>query len=466
MGPLTVCEIDVPFHLSLAATSRHEIARVNHRKRFSPPVDKTGIMERWLAESRLWMAAPNRIFVLSNSRSRAPSSHFMERYEKICRMGEGSYGVVYKCRNRETGQIVAIKKFVESEEDPLIKKIALREIRMLKQLKHPNLVNLIEVFRRKKKLHLVFEYCDLTVLNELEKHPRGVPEVLTKRIIWQTLQAVGYCHAHNCIHRDVKPENILLTKEGVVKLCDFGFARLLNPGENYTDYVATRWYRAPELLVGDTQYGPGVDVWAIGCVFAELVRGEALWPGKSDVDQLFLIRKTLGDLIPRHMKVFKNNEFFAGLSIPEPDVRESIESKMPRDFSIDGMDFLKKCLDRDPSKRYTCDQLLRHPYFANFNFRLPESELEEYERLRRLRSRSRYAGGGGHMLPQLPGPGAGIGVASSLNYVGGGGGGGGGYSTSNTSNNSSNNFIGNSPPSMQISQAPRMVRRYDHLPSI
>lgn len=121
----------------------------------------------------------------------------MERYEKICRMGEGSYGVVYKCRNRETGQIVAIKKFVESEEDPLIKKIALREIRMLKvmellfclsirvcvcvdvftwiaqQLKHPNLVNLIEVFRRKKKLHLVFEYCDLTVLNELEKHPRG-----------------------------------------------------------------------------------------------------------------------------------------------------------------------------------------------------------------------------------------------------------------------------------------------------
>ncbi|KAJ6654009.1 hypothetical protein lerEdw1_007518 [Lerista edwardsae] len=97
----------------------------------------------------------------------------MEKYEKISKIGEGSYGVVFKCRNKDTGQIVAIKKFLESEDDPVIKKIALREIRMLKQLKHPNLVNLLEVFRRKRKLHLVFEYCDHTVLHELDKNPRG-----------------------------------------------------------------------------------------------------------------------------------------------------------------------------------------------------------------------------------------------------------------------------------------------------
>ncbi|GFW84111.1 cyclin-dependent kinase-like 1 [Trichonephila clavipes] len=151
----------------------------------------------------------------------------MEKYEKLAKIGEGSYGVVFKCRNRENGQIVAVKKYVETEDDPLIKKIALREIRMLKQLKHPNLVNLIEVFRRKRKLHLVFEYCEHTVLDILEKHPKGVPDNLTKRIIWQTLQAVNFCHEHNCIHRDVKPENILITKDGVVKLCDFGFARTL-----------------------------------------------------------------------------------------------------------------------------------------------------------------------------------------------------------------------------------------------
>ncbi|KAJ8963483.1 hypothetical protein NQ318_018966 [Aromia moschata] len=260
--------------------------------------------------------------------------------KKISKLGEGSYGIVYKCRNRDTGEIVAIKKFAESEEDPLIRKIALREIRLLKNLKHPNLVNLIEVFRRKRRLHLVFEFCERTVLNELERYPRGCPEILCQQIIKQTLQAVEYCHQHGCIHRDIKPENILLTGMGVVKLCDFGFARMLNPGENYTDYVATRWYRAPELLVGDTQYGTPVDVWAIGCVLAELIKGEALWPGKSDVDQLYMIRCTVGDLLPRHMQAFKNNDFFQGVILPVPSQLAPLEVKLPLTNTV-VLDFLK-----------------------------------------------------------------------------------------------------------------------------
>ncbi|XP_069673262.1 cyclin-dependent kinase-like 1 isoform X2 [Periplaneta americana] len=358
-------------------------------------------MEKWLGERRLWLFG-NHLPLLPR-KSRAPS-RLMERYEKLGKLGEGSYGMVFKCRNRDTGQIVAIKKFVESEDDPLIRKIALREIRLLKNLKHPNLVNLLEVFRRKRKLHLVFEFCDHTVLAELEKFPQGCPELLTRQITWQTLQGVAYCHQHNCIHRDVKPENILLTAQGVVKLCDFGFARMLSPGENYTDYVATRWYRAPELLVGDTQYGPPVDVWAIGCVFAELVQGQALWPGKSDVDQLYLIRRSLGDLIPRHMNIFKSNEFFYGVTLPQPDVLEPLESKLPRQNNPNVMDFLKKCVDKDPARRWSCEQLLRHPYFDNFHFKIPESELEEFEKLRRLRDRSRNSSysNGSMMLPQLP----------------------------------------------------------------
>ncbi|XP_067592497.1 cyclin-dependent kinase-like 1 isoform X2 [Pseudorca crassidens] len=287
----------------------------------------------------------------------------MEKYEKIGKIGEGSYGVVFKCRNRDTGQIVAIKRFLESEDDPVIKKIALREIHMLKQLKHPNLVNLIEVFRRKRKLHLVFEYCDHTVLHELDKHQRGVPEHLVKSITWQTLQAVNFCHKHNCIHRDVKPENILVTKHYVIKLCDFGFARLLTgPSDYYTDYVATRWYRSPELLVGDMQYGPPVDVWAIGCVFAELLSGVPLWPGKSDVDQLYLIRKTLGDLIPRHHQVFSTNQYFSGVKIPDPEDMEPLELKFPN-ISYPALGLLKGCLHMNPAERLTCEQLLGHPYF-------------------------------------------------------------------------------------------------------
>ncbi|XP_064157438.1 cyclin-dependent kinase-like 1 isoform X2 [Anguilla rostrata] len=324
----------------------------------------------------------------------------MEKYEKLSKIGEGSYGVVFKCRHRETGQIVAIKKFVESEDDPLIKKIAMREIRMLK-LKHVNLVNLLEVFRRKRRLHLVFEFCEQTVLNELDRHPRGVPEALLKSIVWQTLQAVNFCHMHSCIHRDVKPENILLTKSGIIKLCDFGFARILTgPGDDYTDYVATRWYRAPELLVGDTQYGPPVDVWALGCVFAELLHGNALWPGRSDVDQLYLIRRTLGDLIPRHQQVFRSNVFFNGVSIPDPETREPLEKRF-HSASPQALTFLKSCLVMDPSLRLSCEELLALPYFQEEGGGPWGRDGERPGRRHDKCPRRRQAGP--QYLPQLPG---------------------------------------------------------------
>ncbi|KAH9507240.1 Cyclin-dependent kinase-like 1 [Bulinus truncatus] len=326
----------------------------------------------------------------------------MDKYEKINKIGEGSYGVVFKCRNRETSQLVAIKKFVESEEDPLIKKIAMREIRMLKQLKHPNLVNLIEVFRRRKRLHLVFEYVDHTVLNELDRFPKGVPEKTVQKIIYQTLLAVNFCHQHNTIHRDVKPENILITRQGTVKLCDFGFARVLTgPGGEYTDYVATRWYRAPELLVGDTQYGPPVDVWAIGCVFAELLTGQAIWPGRSDVDQLYLIRKTLGDLIPRHLEIFSNNAFFKGMSIPVPDRLEPLEERYPM-LSALAMNFLQCCVQMDPDERWTCAQLLQHHYMdsnreSGIEFSKSKPDIKSQNRSRTSNYPAPF-----QPLPQLP----------------------------------------------------------------
>lgn len=325
----------------------------------------------------------------------------MDKYDKIAKIGEGSYGVVYKCRNKDTGQLVAIKKFVESEDDYLIKKIAMREIRMLKQLKHQNLVNLIEVFRRKKRLHLVFEYVDYTVLNELEKNPHGVAESQVKKIVYQTLKAVDFCHQHKCIHRDVKPENILINKHGHVKLCDFGFARVLTgPGDEYTDYVATRWYRGPELLVGDTQYGPPVDVWAIGCVFAELLTGQALWPGLSDVDQLYLIKKTLGDLIPRHKEIFSNNSFFRGSCIPEPEQEETLEERIPM-ISSQALSFLKGCLALDPSLRLTCAQLMEHPYL-DYSRDIFERDVEAEQRRKEIGEKRSQKNGGRNKLAPFP----------------------------------------------------------------
>ncbi|XP_038066536.1 cyclin-dependent kinase-like 1 [Patiria miniata] len=333
----------------------------------------------------------------------------MDKYEKLNKIGEGSYGVVFKCRNRDTEEIVAIKRFVESEDDPSIKKIALREIRMLKQLKHKNLVNLLEVFRRKRKLHLVFEYCEKTLLNSLDEYAKGrliehqgtlggMPEERVKKWIKQLLEAVKFCHDHNCIHRDVKPENILITKDDMLKLCDFGFARILTgPGDDYTDYVATRWYRAPELLVGDTKYGPPVDVWAIGCVMAEMLTTEPLWPGRSDVDQLYLIRKTLGDLIQRHMNIFSTNAFFQGLPLPEPKVLEPLDLKF-HDLP-DALKFLKACLKMDPQARMTCEQLLVQDFVH-----VPgeEREKEKAERVARGRYGQRAQGRSRNHFYNLP----------------------------------------------------------------
>lgn len=358
-------------------------------------------MDKWLQDRKLWLFGST--LPLLPRRSRAPSKA-MERYERLARLGEGSYGIVFQCRDRQTGKLVAVKKFQQTEDDPLIRKIALREIRLLKNLKHPNLVNLIEVFRRKRKLHLVFEYCEHTLLHEMEKYPKGCPDITTKQFTWQILQGVAYCHRLGIVHRDVKPENILLTADGIIKLCDFGFARMLSPGENYTEYVATRWYRAPELLVGDTQYGTPVDVWAIGCVFAELVRGEALWPGKSDVDQLYLIRRTLGDLLPRHMAIFQQNEFFAGVTLPTPQSLIPLENTLPEKAStpVQQIDFLKKCLNKDPEERWTCDQLLQHMYFENFNFQMPHSDPDEFEKLKKYRERSKNGNYNQMVLPQLP----------------------------------------------------------------
>jgi len=246
---------------------------------------------------------------------------------------------------------------------------------------------------------MVFEYCERTVLNELEASPRGVDPALVKKITHQTLQAVNFCHQHNCIHRDVKPENILITEKGVIKLCDFGFARMLNKNDEYTDYVATRWYRAPELLVGDVHYSFPVDVWAIGCVFAELISGQPLWPGRSDLDQLYLIRKTLGDLTEDQKKIFKANQFYRGLTIPEPQEMDPLESKFK--IQKEAMSFMKGCFAMEPSQRLTCAELLTHAYFDDYkdDTRAPPAVKTRKTRLRAKPQLENEPAS--HHLPQL-----------------------------------------------------------------
>ncbi|NXB31904.1 CDKL2 protein, partial [Eulacestoma nigropectus] len=292
----------------------------------------------------------------------------MDKYQVLGLVGEGSYGVVTKCRNRENGQIVAVKKFLESDDDAAVRKIALREIKLLKQLRHENLVNLLDVCKRKKRWYLVFEFVDHTVLDDLEASPSGLDYSTVRKYLFQIMRGIAFCHSHNIIHRDIKPENILVSQSGVVKLCDFGFARpLATSGEVYTDYVATRWYRAPELLVGDSKYGRPVDVWAIGSLITEMLTGEPLFPGDSDIDQLFHITKCLGNLIPRQQELFYKNPLFAGMKLPEVKELESLEKRYPK-LPAAALDLAKECLQIDPDKRPSCAKLLQGDFFNKDGF--------------------------------------------------------------------------------------------------
>ncbi|KFW12529.1 Cyclin-dependent kinase-like 5, partial [Fulmarus glacialis] len=249
----------------------------------------------------------------------------------------------------------------ENEE---VKETTLRELKMLRTLKQENIVELKEAFRRRGKLYLVFEYVEKNMLELLEEMPNGVPPEKVKSYIYQLIKAIHWCHKNDIVHRDIKPENLLISHNDVLKLCDFGFARNLSEGSNanYTEYVATRWYRSPELLLG-APYGKAVDMWSVGCILGELSDGQPLFPGESEIDQLFTIQKVLGPLPAEQMKLFYSNPRFHGLRFPAVNHPQSLERRYLGILSGVLLDLMKNLLKLDPADRYLTEQCLNHPSF-------------------------------------------------------------------------------------------------------
>jgi len=221
----------------------------------------------------------------------------MEDFVKLEKIGEGTYGVVFKGRNRRTNEIVAMKKIrLESEEEG-VPSTAIREISLLKELQHPNIVSLQDVIMQESRLYLIFEFLTMDLKKYLDTAipPHEMMSAhLLKSYCYQLLQAILFCHQRRVLHRDLKPQNLLIDKSGAIKVADFGLARAFGvPVRVYTHEVVTLWYRAPEILLGASKYSCPVDIWSIGCIFAEMANKRPLFQGDSEIDQLFRIFRVL-----------------------------------------------------------------------------------------------------------------------------------------------------------------------------
>ncbi|KAJ9458133.1 hypothetical protein DIPPA_58019, partial [Diplonema papillatum] len=290
-----------------------------------------------------------------------------DRYYKLEKSGEGTFGVVYKARDTLTNTIVALKKIRSDHDDEGIPSSAVREISVLQELDHANLVKLLDVHSLPPRLYLVFEFLDCDLKQYLDSRNARQQLLLPSTVnsyLHQLLSGIDYCHAKRIVHRDLKPQNILVSSDRkTLKIADFGLARDFQyPLHTYTRDVVTLWYRAPELLLGQKRYSPQVDVWSTACVFGEMSTGAPLFPGECEVDSLYKIFQTFGT---------PNPSIWQGVSdLPQfnpvfPKWRpKDISCKVP-DLEPLGLDLIAKMLVLDPTKRLTPSQVFVHSFFTN-----------------------------------------------------------------------------------------------------
>ncbi|KAL4096366.1 hypothetical protein PRIC1_009726 [Phytophthora ramorum] len=264
----------------------------------------------------------------------------MERYQRIEKggsIGEGTYGVVYKSLDLTTKKVVALKRIRLETEDDGIPSTALREISVLRELEHPNIVSLLDCLQEDGKLFLVFEFMDKDLKRHMEHKLGKLEPAQIKSFLYQLLKGLAFSHSRGIMHRDLKPQNLLVNATGELKIADFGLARAFSlPIKKYTHEVVTLWYRAPEILLGQEVYSPPVDIWSVGVIFAEMVSKKPLFPGVTK----------LRDYAPTFPKWRKK------------DMRELFPQ-----LDEAGLNLLESMLHYDPSARISAKVALRHPYF-------------------------------------------------------------------------------------------------------
>ncbi|XP_033102515.1 cyclin-dependent kinase 17-like isoform X2 [Anneissia japonica] len=332
---------DISKRLSLPA-DMHLPEKFLAKCSFSPPADKLTRRSRRASLSEIGFGK-------------------LETYTKLDKLGEGTYATVFKGKSRLTDNLVALKEIrLEHEEGAPC--TAIREVSLLKGLKHANIVTLHDIIHTEKSLTLVFEYLEKDLKQYMDDCGNIMSMNNVRLFLFQLLRGLAYCHKRQVLHRDLKPQNLLINEKGELKLADFGLARAKSvPSKTYSNEVVTLWYRPPDVLLGSTEYNQSIDMWGVGCIFYEMAAGRPLFPGSTVEDQLHLIWKVLGTPNDKTWPSITSNEDFMSYKFPVYRA-EPLINIAPR-LDTTGLELLGKLLKYEGKNRLSAFEATKQLFF-------------------------------------------------------------------------------------------------------
>jgi cyclin-dependent kinase 12/13 len=327
-------------------------------------------------------------------------SRDVSEFEELEQIGEGTYGQVLMGRDKVSNEIVALKKVRMDQEKEGFPVTAIRELKMLRSLRHENIVLLKEivtgqntktssVMRNRHEIYMVFEYVDNDLTGLLDTPSVVFTESHVKTYAKQLLEGLWYCHERQVLHRDIKGSNLLIDNHGTLKIADFGLARTYADHlHRYTNRVITLWYRSPELLLGAEEYGPEVDIWSVGCLLAELLTTKPLFPGKDEANQIDLIFKICGAPSEQVWPGWSKLALSSMVKVDKYSSSNRLGEALPQ-ISAAGLDLIRCLLDLDPKKRPTAHQALDHEWFWSRPYPTPRDDLPKYSATHEFQAKQR-----------------------------------------------------------------------------
>ncbi|XP_077541854.1 cyclin-dependent kinase 16-like isoform X5 [Haemaphysalis longicornis] len=352
-------EVISPVRMRPKTNNNRRTSQSDISKRLSLPADLR-LPESFLNKQQQVLDGP-----LSRSVRRQSLSEIgfgkMETYTKLDKLGEGTYAMVFKGKSRLTDNLVALKEIrLEHEEGAPC--TAIREVSLLKDLKHNNIVTLHDIVHTEKSLTLVFEYLEKDLKQYMDDCGNFLSMNTVKCFLFQLLRGLAYCHGRRILHRDLKPQNLLINERGELKLADFGLARGKSvPIKTFSNEVVTLWYRPPDVLLGSTDYSTSIDMWGVGCIFYEMASGRPLFPGSTVEDELHLIFRTLGTPTEDTWPGIESRSEFLAYRFPRY-TPENLGTKVPR-IGAPGTALLLEFLRFEPKTRISASEAMRHSYF-------------------------------------------------------------------------------------------------------